>query len=659
MDGRLSMLAFLACLSLAGCRTDRDPAAFAGADPGPPLATTASSRARSAAPSVVVRRLWSGGYRTFDFSSVSPDGRYLSMVDWSTIDLAVRDLGTGELHRLTQAPRSGEMPYEDAGSSVFSRDGSRLAYTWQRVPLVQLRVMDVTAAEGGAIRAGEPDIVFSNPELEPYFPFDWSPDGRTILAKTWVAGGQNHDHNANQLAFISTTDGSYRPLRTFDWREPLNAAYSPDGRFFAYDFLPDVDSPDRDLFVVSVDGTQEARVVEGPANDRLMGWHPDGSILFHSDRDGTPGLWRLPIRDGRATAPPELLQSDLWNVQPLGFAGDRFYYGVDVNPPRLYTASVDWTEGRLSTVPEPIDDPAQYAVLGWDWAPDGERLAYSASAPGMGGSILGIRSGKAGDVRSLRVDLAATHRIRWQPDGGSVVLLTTDSRGRRGFFQIHPESGTHEPLLFIDQLNGSTADNANFALSADGKTLYFAVIGDLPTPDYSMQLVSHDLRTGKTTQIGTAEWPGLVAIDSSQTRLAFVAIAPAATGTDTPTSVVTVQPLEGGSPLALYPVPPGFSVADLTWALDGRSLVVSTARYGPGGLKEVAILEVPLTGGATRELTLADHMQPLLALHPGGREVAYMAGEARGEVWVMDGLASAANASRPSTTKGEASDDAK
>jgi len=36
------------------------------------------------------------------------------------------------------------------------------------------------------------------------------------------------------------------------------------------DFPPDIDSQNRDLFVMSLDGTYEQRVVNGPAVDRLL-----------------------------------------------------------------------------------------------------------------------------------------------------------------------------------------------------------------------------------------------------------------------------------------------------------------------------------------------------------------------------------------------------
>ncbi len=410
--------------------------------PGAGAVMPAAALPASGVPGVTIRRLWAGGYRDFYASSISPDGRYLSMIDWSTVDLAVRDLRTGALHRLTSIERGEDRPYEDVGVSVFSRDGRRIVIGWQHAPVLQLRVLDFEKDANGVPRPGDPTLILNNPEYEPYYPFDWSPDGSVVLAKVYISG------NANQLALISTDGrGDYRALETFDWRQPTMAEFSPDGRYVAYDFPPDPDSADRDVFVVSLDGARQARIVGGPGIDRLLGWQSDGSILFHSDRGGTPSVWRVPVSEGHAAGSPELVRADMWGVEPLGFAGDRFYYGVDANPERLYTAGVDLDAGRLTGEPITVEDPARIEIRGWDWSPDGQYLAYSGSTPSSGGSRIGLRAIDGPEVRSIRTDLAATRRMRWHPNGASIVLFTRDAKGRRGFYRIDLESGTYTELL--------------------------------------------------------------------------------------------------------------------------------------------------------------------------------------------------------------------
>ncbi len=57
---------------------------------------------------------------------------------------------------------------------------------------------------------------------------------------------------------------------------------------------------------------------------------------------------------------------------------------------------------------------------------------------------------------------------------------------------------------------------------------------------------------------------------------------------------------------------------------------------------------VPVDGGEARPLELMPFVRPDgIKLHPDGRRIAFMAGESRGEVWVMEGLGRDAVAARP------------
>jgi Tol biopolymer transport system component len=615
-------------LLLTGCRTDVERSALAQVrDDGTPGSEIEASR--SEIPGVTVRRVSASDYLSFEFSSISPDGRYMSMIDWSTIDLAVRDLRTGRLHRLTNVQREKGQPYEDAGASMFSPDGRRVLYVWQRVPDYQLRVMDFEQDETGVPLPAEPTVLLHNPQLEPYFPLGWSPDGSRILVNVWLAGGPGHDHDVNYLALVSAADGSYRTLKTFDWRWPLHAAFSPDGRYVAYDFPPEVDSPNRDLYVVSVDGAHEAQIAADPAVDRLLGWHPDGALLFHSDRGGTPGVWRVPISEGRAAGPPELVKADMWGVEPLGMADGRLYYGVNANPPRLYTATVDLEAGRLASTPVPVVDPARAEVQGWDWSPSGDLLAFSATVSGASGSVIEVRSADGEEMQSLRTDLEATSEIRWDPDGASLILFTMDSKGRKGLFRVDLGTGSSTAIVRMDELE-DRSPNGYFAVSPDGQTFYFAITSENRASDSHLRLVSYDARTGQLRPLGWVRWPGRVALAPDGSELAVVS---------PDTWRVGTVPVAGGPVRDLWEIPEGAYVNGLEWTPDGRAIAVSTRASGDQDPADPVVWTVPIKGADARRLQLVEHLDSrFLRLHPDGRRVAFMAGEARGEVWVMEGL---------------------
>ena len=76
----------------------------------------------------VARRVWTG--KEADTTGTpSFDGRYLSYVHWSTGDLALRDLSTGE-NRLITNKGPNDKSWQFADMNVISPDGKLLAYSW-------------------------------------------------------------------------------------------------------------------------------------------------------------------------------------------------------------------------------------------------------------------------------------------------------------------------------------------------------------------------------------------------------------------------------------------------------------------------------------------------------------------------------------------------
>src|SRR5712691_10965757 len=238
---------------------------------------------------MVTRRVWAGqvppdGYVV---GSVSPDGRYLSDVDWTTGDLALRDLMTGKTRRLTNEGMFLNQP----SFSVISLDGKEVAYNWfNKNGPPDLRVVRM---DGSA-----PRILY---EEALALPTDWSPDGKHILTLLYK------EPSTFQIAVISVVDSSVRVLKTLD-SYSLKIKFSPDGRYIAYDARQQ-DSDNSDIFLLAADGSREIRLVEHPADDQLLGWTPDGShILFASDRSGTMSAWMIRVADGKPQGSPELVK---------------------------------------------------------------------------------------------------------------------------------------------------------------------------------------------------------------------------------------------------------------------------------------------------------------------------------------------------------------
>jgi hypothetical protein len=148
------------------------------ADQAEPLQVARTRLAALAQPlrhEMAVRRIWSDP--TTDTSGeISPDGRYLSFVDWETGDLAVRDQATGKSRRLTDEG-SLQDPSRFALYSRWSPDGRQIAYDWYS-PSGPFSSNEVRVL---ALKGGRPRVLYKGEEKTSVLTADWSPDGREIL----------------------------------------------------------------------------------------------------------------------------------------------------------------------------------------------------------------------------------------------------------------------------------------------------------------------------------------------------------------------------------------------------------------------------------------------------------------------------------------------
>jgi roadblock/LC7 domain-containing protein len=152
---------------------------------------------------------------------ISQDGRLVAYSDTEQTegDLFVHDLTNGTDRRITT--KNAE---EITADGVFSRDGRYVAYTWVSLPedRAELRISDVAGAP-------EPRRLLVDPSVQWVTPYDWSPDGASVVVE--IAR-----HAGHELALVSATDGAVISLRPVARGSGgINAAFfSPDGGYLAY-----------------------------------------------------------------------------------------------------------------------------------------------------------------------------------------------------------------------------------------------------------------------------------------------------------------------------------------------------------------------------------------------------------------------------------------
>ena len=431
---------------------------------------------------MAARQVWAGpGVDTL--GGVSPDGRYLSFVDWETGDLAIRNLVTGENRRLTNKG-SWTDSSQFALFSRFSPDGKQIAYDWfNKDSIFELRV--------GALDGSGHRTLYRNDKLEYVGAAGWSPDGKRVLARFM---GRDKTY---QLALVSVVDGSASILKTFPWlRDSWYVGLSPDGKYVAYDFPPSEDSLQRDIYVLAVDGSREVRVVEHPADDWALGWTPDGKrILFASDRTGTWDAWLIPVVEGKPQGPPELVNRNIGQIEPLGFTrSGSFYYGVETGMVDVHVASLDMQAGTVIAPPARVAQRFLGTNRQADWSPDGRYLAYISGrghrSTGFGPKVLCIASLETGKQRELLLNFNQASLFRWSPDGRSVLVKAWDPKQGEGYYLLDVETGQVKTVILGEE-------DRQAAWSRDGKVLFLVRLpGGFAKKGDTGRILARDLATG-------------------------------------------------------------------------------------------------------------------------------------------------------------------
>jgi Tol biopolymer transport system component len=576
-------------------------------------------------PATTLRRIWAGP-KVDTTGGVSPDGRYLSYVDWDTGNLAIRDFASGSDRRLTNKG-SWMQSDEFAEQSVISKDGKELAYAWfNGKDRYEIRVVDLHTSGIPQSRR-----IFDNPDVLWIGPFDWSADGR------WLAVALSRFDRSSQIGLVDVRDGSLRVLKSVDWRTVSRMFFSPDGKHLAMD-LPAGDriSDKSDVFVMATDGSRETPVAPSPGFDVAMGWSPDGTeLLFASDRGGTRGLWAQRMENGTPYRTPELLKSDIGHTS-LGLSRDgKLFAGVNVGDLDIHVASVDFRTGRIVTPPSRAAETFIGSNRQPDWSPDGKYLSYVV---GRGRrdrvATLAIRSMETGDVREvLPAELANFYNPEWGPDGRSVIAQGIDLKGRRGLYQIDTGTGSTSPVVITEP--GTFASMPTW--SADGKKLYYRLsVGE------DTAFIERDIASGRDRDVIRRRRSGGV-------TLGGVTLSPdgkyIATRHDVDKhSTVVIIPVAGGEPREILRVAqPHFIQGVHGWAPGGTDVIAVRIA---GDTENPDVLLIPTTGGAPRLLEVPGFSRGAVRVHPDGRRIAYLAGKSAAEVWVLENFLPALTAKK-------------
>lgn len=571
-----------------------------------------------------LRQVWSG--TGVDLcGTVSPDGRYLSFVDWGTGDLAIRELATGTNRRLTNKGPWTQSP-EFAMFSDWSPDSQRIVYQWYtKDEIYELRILD--------IKNPTPRTLFQSRSKNDYVqPFDWSPDGRSILAGIYrMTDGSVQ--GMLQLSLISVGDGSAKVLKTQQEIDPAipkvwGFVFSPDGKSIAYEGSRGENASD--IFLLPTDGGAETRLIEHPAVDTVIDWTPDGQgLLFTSDRTGTQDVWLIRVANGKPQGDPQMLKSGVGRIEPMGITlRGQLYYGLSGGATDVYEVGIDPRMGRIVS-------PVKRTALLYeghnespDYSPDGKQLAYM-SVPGMPTvrprRVLNIFSLETGRARELNPALVAYSYPRWAPDGRSISVEGTRPDDRiLGIYRVDVQTAAVTPI--VQTQKGMRVFSHRWG--RDGKSVYYT-LGDMD--EKACSVFVHNFETGRDDKLsGDLDSAHDIDISRDGKWLALM--------NRRGKKIIRIMPTSGGESREIYAFEQeGSLVMTPAWSADGRYIYFSKLQKSLGTLME--IWRVSVEGGQAQKIDVAMTRIRHLSVHPDGQRIAFSsmgANPDQSQVWVME-----------------------
>jgi hypothetical protein len=499
------------------------------------LTALAASAGVTGGSGLIVRRVLGGDVS----GKVSPDGRYVSCTEWSAGNLAIRDLASGEVRRLTDTgDLAGSGSY--AEYSVPSPDGRSVAYAWVH----ETYDLCVVGLDGSKPRT----LLVSGKGVVRQFPLAWSPDGKHLLAEFINADG------TRDMKLVAVLDGSARLLKALGKNPSPGGAFSPDGRYIAW-------ATREGLSLLDLQTGTESTLVADRSNHSVLGWAPDGThILFSSERSGSADAWLVAVAEGKAKGEPVFVKKN-WGFKPLGFTrSGAFYYAVNNNIGDIKVAEIDPTSGNVVSQLQSASERGN--TWAPDWSHDGRYLAYIlAREPHRTVIVRTLETGEEREFELGERTIGLGASLRWAPDGKAIAVAAFEPGRGESLARIDVQTGRVSFLMPLPAGVGFPS----FDYAPDGSRMFYRKPAD-PVGGHGQRLVVRDLTSGEETTVVERQSFFQAALSPDGQRLVMAA------GEDRH-FIFSVVPVTGGEARELFRIDPEKEVpfgGSPWWSPDGR-----------------------------------------------------------------------------------------
>lgn len=559
----------------------------------------------------------------------SPDGRYITFIDWNSGgNVGILNLVSKERRLLTDF----KDPNEQAYYSSWSPDGKQIAYFWWKYDKDQynLSIVDVNKAESRNL--------FISDKYDWIELGNWSSDGKYIVATLSLKGKPE-----SQLVRIPSTDGSLQILKTFDKAYPGGKpCFSPDNSYVAYNFPDDKAPGNNDIYIYSIKDEKENALFIHPANDYVLGWTPDGkNILFATDRRGTVDAMIIGVEAGKSIGQPKSIKQDIGPITPMGFTRNgTLFYGQWPNRHNIYTAKFDFDNGKILTQPTLSIRQFEGKNRAPIYSNNGRYLAY-ISDRGSGRllkpTVLCIHDMETGKESDIIPDpeINWIRSLLWSPDDQSITMQCYNKEKYARIYNYDIKTNKFSPVVpaFNDD---STKMNYFFPQwSWDGKSLYYLQSsGNSP----ATRIMIRNIATGNENELCR------FSSDNYYDRIFTLSLSPdgqwlsaISMGVN---KVVRLISTKDGNSRDLYSFK---SIAEgpyaQIWSKDGKYIIFTYPKRLDNGEMEWNLMRIPFEGGETVSIKtdIIGMLDP--SLHPDGRTLSFEStGDLKFEnnIWAME-----------------------
>ena len=246
--------------------------------------------------------------------------------------------------------------------------------------------------------------------------------------------------------------------------------YSPDGQTVVFSSNR---SGNLELWSISRKTGAVHRLTDDPGADWDPAFSPDGKrLIWGSNRSGNLEIW---IANADGTAPAQVTHDGFSAENPTMTKDGHWIVYSSANPQTagIWKIHPDGT-GATELVRSPTAGNAEVS-------PDGKYAAYVENRRNSVVFVKVLEVETGADVpfeipiESVKETVAILGRVRWMPDGKSLVFLGQDENGINGLFiqEFVPgrdTTNTRRPLGPFDPQNSSES----FGISPDGRFITIA-----------------------------------------------------------------------------------------------------------------------------------------------------------------------------------------